>query len=145
MDKSNFITYINDAIKQEIILGSNKNQNKLTGLRNIKSDFDYIASKDPKLDAVNILKKLRKERSDNAAIYYSEQRTDLWLQEKTELELIDSYLPKLPSDSEVMSFLETLTDIPIQKKSFKKFQTACTEHFGVEVDSKTILDFIEKS
>lgn len=141
MNNIEFISYIDEAIKQEMLLGSSKNENKLTGLRNIKSDFNYIASKNNKLSAIDILKSMYKERSDNASLYLSEGRNDLWIQENTELNLLNNYLPPEPSKTQVVDFLNEL-DIPKQKSSFKKFQDACVEKFGQKIDSQIILDFI---
>lgn len=141
MNNIEFISYIDEAIKQEMLLGSSKNENKLTGLRNIKSDFNYIASKNNKLSAIDILKSMYKERSDNASLYLSEGRNDLWIQENTELNLLNNYLPPEPSKTQVIDFLNEL-DIPKQKSSFKKFQDACVEKFGQKIDSQIILDFI---
>lgn len=141
MNNIEFISYIDEAIKQEMLLGSSKNENKLTGLRNIKSDFNYIASKNNKLSAIDILKSMYKERSDNASLYLSEGRNDLWIQENTELNLLNNYLPPEPSKTQVIDFLNGL-DIPKQKSSFKKFQDACVEKFGQKIDSQIILDFI---
>lgn len=141
MNNIEFISYIDEAIKQEMLLGSSKNENKLTGLRNIKSDFNYISSKNNKLSAIDILKSMYKERSDNASLYLSEGRNDLWIQENTELNLLNNYLPPEPSKTQVVDFLNEL-DIPKQKSSFKKFQDACVEKFGQKIDSQIILDFI---
>lgn len=144
MNNSEFISYIDEAIRQEMLLGGARNEYKLTGLRNIKSDFNYITSKDKKSDTIDILKKLRKEREENVDLYLSQNRRDLWLQEHTELVLLNTYLPEEPSEQEVVSFLETLSDISKTKSSFKKFQDACTKQFGMKVDSQIILDFIGK-
>lgn len=144
MNNIEFISYIDEAIKQEMLLGSSKNENKLTGLRNIKSDFNYIASKNNKLSAIDILRSMYKERSDNASLYLSEGRNDLWIQENTELNLLNNYLPPEPSKTQVVDFLNEL-DIPKQKSSFKKFQDACVEKFGQKIDSQIILDFINEN
>lgn len=144
MNNIEFISYIDEAIKQEMLLGSSKNENKLTGLRNIKSDFNYIASKNNKLSAIDILRSMYKERSDNANLYLSEGRNDLWIQENIELNLLNNYLPPEPSKTQVVDFLNEL-DIPKQKSSFKKFQDACVEKFGQKIDSQIILDFINEN
>lgn len=144
MNNIEFISYIDEAIKQEMLLGLSKNENKLTGLRNIKSDFNYIASKNNKLSAIDILRSMYKERSDNASLYLSEGRNDLWIQENTELNLLNNYLPPEPSKTQVIDFLNGL-NIPKQKSSFKKFQDACVEKFGQKIDSQIILDFINEN
>ena len=55
---SNFINYVNEQIKNQMLLGPAKNTLLLTGYRNLKSDFEYQMSKNPKLDEIDLLKKL---------------------------------------------------------------------------------------
>lgn len=144
MNKSEIINFIDALLHQEMLLGPARDENRLKGLRNIKSDFNYIASNNSKLEPVEILKSLYKERSDNAQLYLENGRQDLWLQENTEKNLIQKWLPKEPLESDVTDFLNSLIDIPKSKTSFKKFQDACSEKFGQKVDSKIILEFISK-
>lgn len=77
MNKEQFLLYIDDAIKQEMLLGSSKNECRLIGLRNIKSDFNYILSKNPKLTTNDILKSMYKERVENVQLYLEQKRNDL--------------------------------------------------------------------
>lgn len=142
MTSIEFIQFIDNCIKQEMLLGPNKNESRLIGLRNIKSDFNYIQSKNPKLEALDILKKLYKEREDNEKLYNDAGKTDLWLQEHTEKEILSRWIPKEPEPEEVFSFLYSLTDIPKSKSSFKKYQSECIKNFGQKVDSNIILEFI---
>lgn len=142
VNKQEFITHIDEAIRQEMLLGIARDENRLQGLRNIKSDFNYISSNNPTLEAIEILKKLYKEREENADLYANSDRRDLWLQENTEKNILQKWLPKEPVKEEVINFLNTLTEIPKTKSSFKKFQDACSEKFGQKVDSKIILEFL---
>ena len=77
MNNIEFISIIDKSIHDEIMLGGSKNENKLIGLRNIKSDFNYLASKNNKLNTIDILKKLYKEREESSEIYLSEHKHDL--------------------------------------------------------------------
>ena len=145
MTKQEFINLIDGLLHQEMLLGIARNENRLQGFRNIKSDFNYISSNNPDLSAIDILKKMYKERADNVNIYQANDRRDLWLQENTEKNLLQKWLPKEPEEFEVVEFLKTLTDIPKSKSSFKKFQDACSEKFGQKVDSQIILNFISEN
>lgn len=145
MTKQEFINLIDGLLHQEMLLGIARNENRLQGYRNIKSDFNYISSNNPDLSAIDILKKMYKERADNINIYQANDRRDLWLQENTEKNLLQKWLPKEPEEFEVIEFLKTLTDIPKSKSSFKKFQDACSEKFGQKVDSQIILNFISEN
>ena len=145
MTKQEFINLIDGLLHQEMLLGIARNENRLQGYRNIKSDFNYISSNNPDLSAIDILKKMYKERVDNVNIYQANDRRDLWLQENIEKNLLQKWLPKEPEKFEVVEFLKTLTDIPKSKSSFKKFQDACSEKFGQKVDSQIILNFISEN
>lgn len=125
-----------------MLLGPARDDHRLQGLRNIKSDFNYISSNNSKLEAIDIIKRLFNERSENASIYQDNGRQDLWLQESTEKNILQKWLPKEPAKEEVINFLNSLTEIPKTKSSFKKFQDACSEKFGQKIDSKIILEFL---
>jgi uncharacterized protein YqeY len=139
MNNTEFIEVIDKAIHDEMLLGLNKNENKLIGLRNIKTDFNYIASREPNALAADIVRRLYKERVENVHVYLDANKPDLLLQEYTERDILRNYLPQEPSENTVRSFLNTLVDIPKQKSSFKKFQDACIEKFGMKVDSTIII------
>lgn len=142
MTKPEFISLIDELIRQEMLLGAARNENKLQGYRNIKSDFTYISSNRTELSPLDVLKQMYKERAENVKIYEVSDRKDLWIQELTERNIIQAWLPKEPDETEVVDFLNTLTDIPKAKSSFRKFQDACSEKFGQKVNSQIILKFI---
>lgn len=142
VNKQEFIILIDGAIRQEMLLGIARDEHRLQGLRNIKSDFNYISSNNPGLETIEILKRLYKEREENTNLYANSDRRDLWLQENTEKNLLQKWLPKEPDKEEVINFLNSLTEIPKTKSSFKKFQDACSEKFGQKIDSKIILEFL---
>ena len=124
------------------MLGNNKDVRRLTGLRNIKSDFNYAWSKDKNATPVEIIKKLYKEREENINTYQHAGKTDLWLQEHVEAEILLRWLPEEPSKLEVFVFLNSLNDIPRKKSSFKKLQDACASKFGQKIDSAIILEYL---
>lgn len=88
MTSIEFIQFIDSCIKTEMLLGPNKNEHRLIGLRNIKSDFNYLQSKDTKLETLDVLKKLYKEREENENLYKDAGKSDLWLQEHIEKEIL---------------------------------------------------------
>ena len=136
---SNFTNYIDTQIRVQMMLGYNQDQMRLTGLRNIKSDYNYIHSKDNKKSEVEILKSMYKEREENSHNYTI--GSELYLQEITEMNILKLFIPAEPSDKDVHTFLNTL-DIEKSKKNFKKFQDACENHFSQKVNSQLILNYI---
>lgn len=136
---SNFTDYIDTQIQVQMRLGYTQDIKRLQGLRNIKTDYNYIHSKDPNKSEVELLKYLYKEREENSKTY--EQGSDLYLQEVIEMDILKPFIPKAPADSEVLEFLASL-NIDKNKKNFKKLQDFCEVQFGQKVNSQLILDFI---
>ncbi len=143
MNNIEFIDFVDNAIRVEMLLGPDRDERRLQGLRNIKSDFNYIVSKDSKMTTLDVLIKMFKEREENENIYKQANNTELWLQEHVEAGILKRWIPNQPSNDEIFSYLGTL-DLPKQKSSFKKFQDACSLKFGQKVDSNIILNFIEQ-
>lgn len=137
---SNFTDYIDTQIRVQMMLGYNQDQMQLTGLRNIKSDYNYIHSKDNKKSEVEILKSMYKEREENSHNYTI--GSELYLQEITEMNILKQFIPAEPNDKDVLAFLNSIWDIEKSKKNFKKFQDACETQFGQKVNSQLILNFI---
>lgn len=138
---SNFRNFLEKIIEHQMMLGATRNEMELTGARNLKSDFDYKMSKSSTKDEAEIILSIYKERLETADIY-KDTKTDLYLQEMVEANLIKPYVPKEPSKNEVLAFLNTLTDEK-SMKNFKVFIEKCKEHFGIKVNSKYIQDFIK--
>lgn len=136
---SNFTDYINTQIQVQMRLGYTQDPMLLTGLRNIKADYDYIHSRNPKIDEIDLLNRMYKEREDNSKEYTV--GSDLYMQEITEMNILKQFIPVGPSDDDVITFLKTLS-YQKSKVNFKRFQEACQEHFGQKVNSQLILGYI---
>lgn len=138
---SKFVEFLNEQIKAQMLLGQAKNTLLLTGYRNLKSDFEYQMSKNPKLDEIDLLKKLYKSRKDNMEVYKG-VKEDLYNQEFTEAEIIEPFIPTPPSEQEVIDYLVSLHPISRSKMNFPQYQNECVEKFGQKVDAQVIFKFI---
>lgn len=138
---SKFVEFLNEQIKAQMLLGQAKNTLLLTGYRNLKSDFEYQMSKNPKLDEIDLLKKLYKSRKDNMEVYKG-VKEDLYNQEFTEAEIIEPFIPTPPSEQEVIDYLVSLHPISRSKMNFPQYQNECVEKFGQKVDAQIIFKFI---
>lgn len=138
---SKFVEFLNEQIKAQMLLGQAKNTLLLTGYRNLKSDFEYQMSKNPKLDEIDLLKKLYKSRKDNMEVYKG-VKEDLYNQEFTEAEIIEPFIPTPPSEQEVVDYLVSLHPISRSKMNFPQYQNECVEKFGQKVDAQVIFKFI---
>ena len=138
--QNKFLQYLDAQIQLEMKMSATSDGKRLTGLRNIKSDFAYeITKKDAKpfLDIINQMYKTRQETSK----IYKDVNMDLYLQEQIELKILEPFAPKEVSQNEVFDFLNT-TDIEKSRKNFKKFQEKCYEKFGYTIPSNIILEYL---
>lgn len=141
---SKFLDYLNEQIKVQILLGSAKNTSLLAGYRNLKSDFEYQMSKNPKCDEIELLKKLHKSRLDNCELYKN-VKEDLFKQEFIEAEILQSFIPKPPNEDVVIKYLSELFPTNRLKSNFPLYQEKCIEKFGQKIDSKVIFKFISNN
>lgn len=139
---SKFIDYLNEQIKVQMKLGDAKNTLLLQGYRNLKSDFEYQMSKNPKLDEIDLLKKLYKSRRDNMEVYKG-VKEDLFNQEFAEAEILEPFIPTPPSEQEVIDYLTLLHPISRSKMNFPQYQNECIEKFGQKIDAQVIFKFIK--
>lgn len=92
----------------------NKDKDRLTALRSIKSMILLEATKEgsgehlTQAQELALLTKAAKQRRDSYEVYVQQNRADLAEVEKKELEVIESYLPKQLSDTELRVELEQI-------------------------------------
>ena len=102
---------IDADIKQAMLA---RDQDKLRTLRAIKSLILLEATKEGAGDdlkpeeEMRILTKAVKQRKDSADIYRQQGREDLLKTEETEIAIIENYLPKQLSESEVRTKLQEI-------------------------------------
>lgn len=67
---------------------------------------------------IKILQKMIKERKDTAKIYYDNGRNDLAEKELNEAAVIEDLLPEIPTESDVVKYLDEHYPDGIEKKQF---------------------------
>jgi len=104
-------TQIDEQIKQAML---GKHQDRLRALRAIKS-LILLAETDKgaklELDQaaeMALLTKASKQRKDSIAIFEQQNRVDLVAKEQSELDVINEFLPKQLSESEIKIELNTI-------------------------------------
>ena len=90
-----------------------KEHERVSTLRLVKAKFiEFKTAKNAKpLDDVaemTILKKMAAERRDSIKIYEENNRTDLADKEKAELNVIEEFLPKEPTEAEILGKLDDI-------------------------------------
>ncbi len=89
-----------------------KDQVGLRGIRAIKSAI-LLAKTDGSGNEINqdlevkLLQKLVKQRKDSLDIYEKQNREDLAVKEREEIEVIEKYLPKQLDESELKGIIQT--------------------------------------
>ena len=115
MLKSKLDELISESLK-------NKDSDKLKTLRLIKTEFVKAEKDGTVLDDVaqeTIMRKMVKQREDSVKQYLDAGREDVAAGEKTEIEIINSFLPELPSDEEVIQYIETFLKSFAEEKQEK--------------------------
>lgn len=138
-----------DALK---IAMKSKDASALTALRSIKSALIFFQTKKnqsnsiSKIEEINILQKLVKQRNDSARIYASQDRNDLANIELNEAKIISQFLPKMLSDSEVEDFvINTINDLGASTmKDMARVMNFLSKKLSGKTDNKTISILVKK-
>lgn len=97
-----FMEQISADIKTAML---NKDKERLSVLRDIKSKLMLEATSGSgevtDADALKIVMKLHKQRTETYTLYVEQNREDLAAEEKFQAEVLESYLPKMMSEDEV--------------------------------------------
>jgi uncharacterized protein len=102
---------INSEIKMAMLA---KQEGVLRALRAIKSAILLAKTADGKQgelsadDEINILQKLAKQRKDSLEVFVQQNREDLALKEREELEVIARFLPKQMDQDELRAALQAI-------------------------------------
>jgi len=99
---------ISDDIKKAMIA---KEKDKLNSLRSVKAAFILEMAKDGSdvvsdEVAVNIIRKLVKQRNDSASIFVNQGRDDLAKDELVQIEYLNVYLPDQMDEKEVRNIVK---------------------------------------
>ena len=128
----------------------NKESGKLRGLREIKSQLLLAeTSGQGEVDEakeLSILQKMAKQRQDSLKIYEDQDRQDLAIKEREELDLLQTYLPKPLSPDELEKII---TDIIAQTgaesmRDMGKVMPIAKEKIGGGADGRTLSEIIKK-
>jgi len=138
-----------DALK---IAMKSKDASALTALRSIKSALIFFQTKKnqsnsiSKMEEINILQKLVKQRNDSARIYASQDRNDLAMIELNEAKIISQFLPKMLSESEVEDFvINTINDLGASTmKDMARVMSFLSKKLSGKTDNKTISILVKK-
>lgn len=128
-----------------------KDQVALRGIRAIKSAI-LLAKTDgsgtdlDEAGEIKLLQKLAKQRQDSLDIYIKQNRDDLAVIEKEELEIIQRYLPQPLSEEELSSVLKEIiaSTGASSMKDMGKVMGLASAQIGGKADGKTISTMVKK-
>ena len=140
---------INEDIKAAMLA---REKEKLNALRAIKSAILLAKTQKGGSDElseeaeIKLLKQLVKQRQDSAEMYKSQNREDLYQEEKSQLDVINLYLPQMMSEEEVES---TLKQIIAENgfagmKDMGKVMGMATKTFAGRADNKMVSDIVKR-
>jgi len=128
-----------------------KQKDRLESLRAIKTAFllakTESASHDlsPDLE-LKIIQKLVKQRKESAAIYQTQNRMDLYQKEVDEAAVIEEYLPKQMSESELLPLLRDIVARlgATSPKDMGKVMGTASKELAGKADGKMIADKVKE-
>lgn len=126
---------------------SGRDENKVDVYRLIKNEFIKFKTQPgtPKLtdaEEIRILQKMVKQREDSIKCYTDAGRFDLADEEKQEMAIIKTLLPKTPSEEDVKAYISYWYPDGIEKKEMGTvIKTAKNELIGV--DGKILADVVK--
>lgn len=122
-----------------------KDKASLRGIRAIKAAIllfktDGSGEEMNEEKEIKLLQKLVKQRRDSLDIYEKQNREDLAVQEREEIEVIERYLPKQMSEAELKSALEAIIQQTgaTSAKDMGKVMGAATKALAGKADGKAI-------
>lgn len=140
---------INEDIKAAMLA---REKEKLNALRAIKSAILLAKTQkggSDELDEeaeIKLLKQLVKQRQDSAEMYKAQNREDLYAEEKSQLDVISTYLPQMMSEEEVESTLkQIIADNGFTgMKDMGKVMGMATKTFAGKADNKMVSEIVKR-
>ena len=128
-----------------------KNEAGLRGLRAIKSAILLVKTSEvgkelTEEDEIKILQKLVKQRRESLDIYVQQNREDLAIGERQEIEVIEKFLPQMMSEEEVRKVVEsTIASLGATSPGeMGKVMGAVTKQLAGKADNKMVSALVKQ-
>lgn len=139
---------INEGIKEAM---KAKDADRLRALRGIKSAFMLLQTSEKAADLkeddyTKALQKLAKQRKDSLEVYEQQGREDLASVERSELEIIETFLPAQMDAAEVKSVVEgIISEMGVSgPAAMGKVMPAAMQALSGKADGKLISQFVKE-
>ncbi|RCK77291.1 MAG: Transamidase GatB domain protein [Ignavibacteriae bacterium] len=143
---------LKDILSQEISKAMKSGDKvRLETIRSLRAALQEkeIAKRPDKLtedDELNVLTNAAKRRKESIELFEKGGRSDLAEKEKAELRIIEEFLPKQLSESELIPILKNiiLTMNANSPKDFGKVMSVASKELKGKVDGKTLSEYVKK-
>lgn len=139
---------INEGIKEAM---KAKDADRLRALRGIKSAFMLLQTSEKAADLTEddynkALQKLAKQRKDSLEIYEQQGREDLASIERSELQIIETFLPAQMGEAEVKAVVEGIISVMgvSGPAAMGKVMPAAMQALAGKADGKLISQFVKE-
>lgn len=139
---------INEGIKEAM---KAKDADRLRALRGIKSAFMLLQTSEKAADLkeddyTKALQKLAKQRKDSLEVYEQQGREDLASVERSELKIIETFLPAQMDAAEVKSVIEgIISEMGVSgPAAMGKVMPAAMQALSGKADGKLISQFVKE-
>ncbi len=138
---------INNDLKEAM---KAKDQTRLRGIRAVKSAImllktDGSGKEIDETIEIKLLQKLIKQRKDSLEIFEKQNREDLAVKEREEINVIEKYLPEQMSTEELEIALKEIIDQvgATSMKDMGKIMGMASQKFAGKADGKTISGMVK--
>jgi hypothetical protein len=128
-----------------------KDEAKLRGLRAVKAAIILAKTSEAgkelnEEEEMKILQKLVKQRKESIDIYTKQNREDLAVTEREEVQVIELFLPKMMSEEEVrIDIIKLIESIGAKSPAdMGKVMGAATKHFAGKADNKIVSAMVKE-
>lgn len=140
----NFKNQLDNELKEAMIA---KNEARVSLLRMIKSSIKNVEiAKGHELDdqeVLGVLEKEAKQRKDSIAQFESGGRTDLAAREKSELEIIEGYLPEKMTEEEIREVVKKKVS-ELGGQDFGRIMGACMGELRGKADGALVQKIVKE-
>lgn len=143
-------TIVERDIRQSML---NKDKDRLRALRAIKSLILLAETGEGRRgstlseqEELTLLTKAAKQRKEAIRVFEQQRRDDLVATEKSELHVIESFLPKPLSEEDIEREIKKIIEVTgaVGRKDMGKVMSASTQKLAGKADGKIIADIAKK-
>lgn len=139
---------VNDNIKKAML---NREKEKLNALRAIKSEILLLKANNPgtgitEETELKMLQRMIKQRKESADTYKSQNREELYLEEKQQIDVISTFLPEQIPESEVRKVIsKIIAESGVRDiKGMGKVMGIASKALAGKTENKLISDIVKQ-